>query len=66
MPLRLGAGIALSPSRKMRIDLMGQFAVGTFTEQTGGRSCASGCAIEDANQGSHYFGGVTAGARWDL
>jgi len=66
MPIRVGAGIAIVATSKVRIDLMAQFAAGTFSQQTGGAACANGCEIETSRQGSHYFTGLTAGARWDL
>lgn len=66
MPLRVGLGLAIAPTRKMRIDLMGQFALGTFSQQTGGSACPNGCELTDSQQSSHYFAGLTAGARWDL
>lgn len=66
MPLRVGLGIAIAPTRKMRIDVMGQFSVGSFTQQTDNGSCSGGCEIADQYQGTHTFTGLTVGGRWDL
>lgn len=65
MPLRLGGGLAITPARKIRIDVLGQIAVGAFSQMSGA-SCPGGCTIDSADQGSHYFAGLTAGVRWDL
>lgn len=66
MPLRLGLGLAIQPTRKVRIDLMGQVSVSSFSQRTGGTDCPSGCSIDSTSQGTNTFTGLTAGIRWDL
>lgn len=65
MPLRLGGGVAITPARKVRIDVLGQFALGAFSRMSGA-GCPNGCAIESQDQGTNVFAGLAAGVRWDL
>jgi hypothetical protein len=66
MPLRIALGMSIVLTEKMRVDLSGNLAVGTFSKMKGGNACSAGCTIEPENRGTHITTGLTAGVRWDL
>jgi hypothetical protein len=66
VPIRLGFGLSIVPTRKFRIDLLVQASGGIFNRVNGGPACPSGCSIDGERQGTHTFSGLVAAARWDL
>ncbi len=66
MPLRLGLGLSVVPTRKFRIDLLATVSAGTFDRASGDTVCPDGCDLEDEQTATHTFAGFTVGGRWDL
>jgi hypothetical protein len=66
--LRLGIGVAIATNEKFRLDAMVVGSAGIYNNITTGDTCPAGmvCEVAAQDQGTHTFGGLVIGGRWDL
>jgi hypothetical protein len=56
---RLGMGLAIAPTKKFRVDVLGHMTFSTFRDFKGG-------GLENSAPGSNMMYGLSVGGRWDL
>ncbi len=64
VPIRLGFGLSVVATKKLRFDAMVQASGGSFTKYKDSSRCSGGCDIEE--RGTYTMAGLVVAARFDL